>query len=378
RFEGVRRRLSYYAARYSGRRRVTFIAVAILFVILLWSVVFGYQRRARGKLVVQVVEVSQEVDNKLQEAQDLFGINTPKALALLQEVKGEVTELEKSVGEEKIKEFEELKKRVAQAESTIKKEKEVSAEEFFNLNLIKKGAVAKSLFLERDLLALLNSTDGQIYTLSLSKKSTNTIKGTSIKTAEYVALSSDEAFYIRSRKGVYSIVKGKAKLQVKEDKWGKVKGFWMFNGNMYVFDTGEDEIYRYLVAEKGYGGKSSYFAKGQAVDLEDARDFAIDGSIYILFPRSLMRFTSGLRDGFTLGVPDKDVDFEQLYTDRNLDRLYLLDEDSGRVFIFSKGGEYIKQLSASVFSKADDFVVSEDEGGIFVLVKDIIYKIKLE
>jgi len=192
-------------------------------------------------------------------------------------------------------------------------------------------------------------------------------------------LHNGDPYVFSTKDGVIKIdSSNKAENVIKKDSdWKSVKDFWIYNGNIYILDSGNDEVYKYLVAEEGYSNKTSYFGSGQAIDLDSATALSIDVSIYVAVGSDVYKFVSGVRDSFSVTIPDDEVDFEDIYTDQDIDNIYLLDRDSGRIFIVSKNGEFKKQISASLITKADDFVVVEEQGAL-VLVKDKIYKIELD
>ena len=73
-------------------------------------------------------------------------------------------------------------------------------------------------------------------------------------------------------------------------------------------------------------------------------------------------------------IPILERGVDDIFTSKELDKVYLLDKESKRIFIVSKEGEFLKQVVASVIGNIDDFVVDKNEG-ILLLHKDKITKI---
>jgi len=365
----------------SGKKRLTLMVVVVLFLVFLWSVVFGYQRRTHSQLMEKVRASQEKINQKLTEAVDLSTINLQRSLILVAEAKKELVTLQKIVGKKEIKEVKDLEQLIFAREKEIIKKEEKKYEEFYDLALITKKGQGTKLYLDKETVVILNSDSGEIYTLSLTKKSTKTIKGTAIKKATLVALYNDEIFFYQKEEGIYKVGRdGKINLVIKkDDDWGDLIDFWVFNSNLYLLDKNKDEIYKYLVAEEGYSGKTSYFKKGEAIDLAETNSMAIDSSVYIATNNNIYKYTAGVRDEFKVDVPEKDsYSFTKVFTNKNSHKIYLWEKNKGRISILSKDGQYERQINSNIFSRASDFVVLEAEKNIYVLVKDKIYNVGLE
>lgn len=374
-------KLNFNKNQIAGRKKLTFLAVVVLFLILLWSVGFGYQRRTQSQLAKKVKTYQEKINQKLNEAADLSTINLQRSMILLSEAKKDFGELKKIVGRKEIEEIKNLDQLISTKEKEIVKKEEKKYEEFYDLGLINKKAQGTKMYLDRETTAVLNSNSSEIYTLSLTKKSTRTINGSEIKKASLVAFYNDEIFFYNQEKGIFKIGQDdKINLVVKkDDDWGDLIDFWIFNGNLYFLDKTKDEIYKYLVAEGGYSNKTSYFKSGQSIDLAEANSIAIDASLYIGTNNNIYKYTAGVRDEFKIDLPEKDGrSFTKVFTDKNSNKIYLWEKNKGRIYILSKDGEYERQIDSSIFSKASDFVVLESEKNIYVLVKEKIYKVGLE
>ncbi len=375
------KRLSHYQTITPQKKKLTLVAAAALFLILLWSVGFGYQRRVQSELTKKVKSYEEKINQKLNEAADLSTINLQRSLVLLSDAKNDLVELKKIVGKKEIKEIKELAKLISTKEKEIVKKEEKKYEEFYDLTLIIKEAQGVKMFLDKEALAVLNSDAGEAYVLSLTKKSTRMVGGKEIKKATLIATYNNEIFFYQKEKGIFKIGKDdKINLVIKkDDDWGELVDFWIYNGNLYLLDKAKDEIYKYLVAEGGYSNKTSYFKSGQSIDLAESNSIAIDSSLYICTNNNIYKYTAGGRDEFKIDLPEKDGrSFTKVFTDKNSNKIYLWEKSKGRIYILSKDGEYERQIDSSIFSKASDFVVLESEKNIYTLVKDKIYKVTLE
>ena len=366
-----------YSQSSSKSKIATFIAVIIIFFILIWSVVLGYKRRNEAEAVKKVKVAKELIIQKLDQAEEGAFLNLPKSQVLISEAKQEIDRLKKQLGKQREKEIKELEELIKDKEGKIVKKEEKNFEEFYDLTIDGKEAKGSVFFLEKDKLSIIDRGKGIIYLLSLSKKSLEKKSASEIKKADLVSTyQEDILFYVRGE-GIYKISGDeKAKKAIDKDKdWGNIVDMWIYNGNVYLLDRDKGDIYKYLVAESGYSTKSSYL-KGEAGNAKGANSFSIDASVYIGFDDSIMKFTAGARDGFATSWPEKNVSLAKIFTSADVEKVYGWDKSKGAIYILGKNGAYERQINSSILTKASDFVVFKDIA--YVIVSEKIYRIGLD
>jgi hypothetical protein len=182
---------------------------------------------------------------------------------------------------------------------------------------------------------------------------------TDIHAATLVGLDANTVFLFIPGKGMYSIdADNKQKKVIDNDPdWGRITALGIYSGNIYFLDTGKDTIYKYLVSTDGYSNKLSYFSTGKSLSIQNAQSMGINGSIYITLSGSLLKFTSGLQDGFSTTYPDSDVHIAKVITPEDSDHVYTWDKQKGVVYELSKEGTYQRQTKSSIFKTATDIAV---------------------
>ncbi len=369
-------------------KKYTFIAVAVLVVILIWSVGFGVKRRMDQTFKKEISEYMLKITHSLQRAQEIGAQNNTEALFLINKAKKDLETFKGIVGTRKIPNIQKLSTQISDAEGNIMKKEEKQYNEFYDLNLIEKNAQGDALSVDQDILAVLDKNRGAVYILSLSKKSTDTIKKNEIREASLISFYKSTLFIFTHNNGLYTIDKEKKLTRSidKDDEWGRIVSFSVYNGNIYLLDRDKNDVYKYLVTENGYSSKQTYLKKEQTVRFQNANSIAIDSSVYIGGDNTVYKYTSGLMDGFSIKIPgDVIPTFNQLFTDSTVKKVYLLDKEQGKIFLFSKQGSFEKQIESSILKQTTSFIVreknsdsSDTPSGIFVLVKNKIYTISLD
>lgn len=363
-----------YYLKHGKKKTMTLIAVIVIAAILLWSVVLGNSRRINAKATQEINVARELISQKTSEAEEVSFLNTSRATIILDESRETLNTLKKKYPERK--EIEEIAAIITASENKIFKKEEAQSSEFFDLAVDNETARGDKLYLDSENLLIQDKSGGSLYTLSLDKKSLSKNSSGDLKKATIIALYEDRKYFFVPGAGVFSIDNDDKATRVIENdsEWGNVTDIATYNGNLYLLDSSKDQIYKYVVTESGFGNKTSYFAEGQAVDLSIYKSIAIDSSVYLGGGSSVIKFTAGLRDGFSLNLPAEDVQFTKVYTSLDLERVYGWDKKKGMVYVMGKGGEFEKQIKSEIFVKGQDFVVYNDE--IYVLVGGKIYKVE--
>jgi len=373
--EKIKEQLKKYES-YNQKKKATIILVIIIAVIFIWSVGLGYKRKIDATLSKRIEQTKELIIQKTDQAEEVAILNLPRAQILIAEAKEQLNKLKSEIKNSKEKEIKELEDIISQKEAKIIKKEEKTYEEFYDLTIDSKEAKGEIVYLNNNELLILNKEKATIYGLSLEKKSLTKKTFSEIETAKLIAGYQDQIFFLNSA-GIYKIGQdGKLKKEIEKDKdWGNIKDMNVFNGNIYLLDTEKDQVYKYLVTETGYSEKTSYFKVGQAISLKGATSFTIDSSLYIGFKDYIVKFTSGLRDGFKTSYPEENINLIKIFTDKNFENVLGWDKTKGVIYILDKDGEYGKQVNSKIISSGNDIVGFNN--GIYILLGSKIYKIDL-
>jgi hypothetical protein len=144
-----------------------------------------------------------------------------------------------------------------------------------------------------------------------------------------------------------------------------------FGGNLYVLDTGGNQLWRYKPQGDGYGGTpESYFDKPLS-DLGSALDVAIDGSVYVLLAEGHIRkFFGGAEKNFAIAGLNEPLNKPvALAVDAEARQGAVYVVEAGRVVQFNPDGAFIRQFRAAsdAFDALQDLVVDGRNGRMLVM-----------
>lgn len=137
----------------------------------------------------------------------------------------------------------------------------------------------------------------------------------------------------------------------------------VFFGNVYLLNS--DQISKITPIEGGYSEPRDYLESKQ--NFSDSSRMAIDSLVWVTNGRKILKFNRGTLEGFEInGLPEGSGDFGLIFTDSNLDNLYVVDKVNSVLLVIDKKGQYKRALSAPEFGRAADILVNDAEDKIFM------------
>ncbi|OQX51222.1 hypothetical protein B5M47_01550 [candidate division CPR3 bacterium 4484_211] len=148
-----------------------------------------------------------------------------------------------------------------------------------------------------------------------------------------------------------------------EEPWQNVVGMDSFQTgygwNLYLLDVQANQIYKYVALPAGYSKKFDYF--GSRVELSEAVDLGIDGSIYVLYRNGqVKKFLGGVPQDFQLsGFHPSLEGASEIFTAPDIEHLYITKRNY--IYRFDKSGAYQKGWVLETEDKVWNVFVDDDE-----------------
>jgi len=368
--------LNIAIARLTGRKKQSLIVIALVATALLTIFIRNYSSKAAQEDRHSLDTAESIITQKLEQAVDVFELNSGRSIALLTETKQDLKSLEKKLHSSHKSEVALLAEKIDNTEKKILQKNIKTSVEFIDLGLEEKGAQGSAMWRYDDKAVIINPKGGA-YILSLEKKSLEARSTHSIAGASLAGLDESAVYVYKQGTGIIKVESdtAKPKTVIKQDKdWGTIVDLRVFNKNLYLLDSAKGQIYKYIPAEDGFATKSAYFKSGAYA--KNAVSFAIDQSVYVAQKNLITKYTSGLQDGFAPQYPDSEPSITRIITGSDVDDLYIWDKSAGRIVVLSKNGGYRKTIESSILSKATSVEVYADAA--YALLGPKIYKVALK
>ncbi len=147
-----------------------------------------------------------------------------------------------------------------------------------------------------------------------------------------------------------------------------------YAGYIYVLNAERREIYRYAQQEAGYSDPIGWVSGAVTFDYQEVSSWAIDGEIWVATHQGgLHRLAAGAEQEFSVvGLEQPFTDSLKLFTNENLDELYVLEPNQERLVVLNKEGQFLRELRSASLATTTDLFVSET-GQVFTVSGSIIY-----
>ncbi len=365
----------------------------VLVLLLVGAIGVGLIRQRQKQQSGAAAKALEQARHEYEEGMGLIDLNPVRARELLQSAQKQLTEvLDK---ETNVRQKEEITAQLEKVRSGIDfslRRYESQPTPFYELSLLKEGGIGERMSLYKDALGVLDNQNSTLYLINISNKSGKILSGDSeLKNAIDIAVHGEDFFVLSDK--ILKVETGKTNLSLvkaNDAGWGEIKELAAYGGNLYLLDVGKNppdqeahrtggEIWKYPVIESGFGAKQNYLLADEFANLTGATDMAIDGSIWVVKPGDILRFTMGREDVWQI----KDLDTPlgknlDIYTDDLTTHTYILDKDAKRVVVIDKDGVYLAQYFWNKEIEITDFVVSEVLKKILLLAGKTIYGIELK
>ncbi|GIW05906.1 MAG: hypothetical protein KatS3mg060_0711 [Dehalococcoidia bacterium] len=155
--------------------------------------------------------------------------------------------------------------------------------------------------------------------------------------------------------------------------WQSVQAIRGYVGNLYVLDPKANQVWRYLPNWSGYDTEMKGMLEGAQIG--DARDFTIDGNIYILTESGkIWKFVEGVGTEFDLRALDKPLNKPTaIVTGATARGIYVADPNNQRIVVFDKEGRFQRQLVSESFHGLTALAVDEALGKFWFIAGKKLY-----
>jgi len=364
----------------SRRRKVVFTVAIGLIILLSISIFFGKEKRQTQEKSSRFQVLEQEITSDIEESKSILTLNPLEAKSLFFNAQEKFKELE-SLGMEKEKTAF-LNQLITETLPLVIKEHQIdNPDTFFDLALLRQNGQGESLTVVGNQMAVLDSNESLVFNLDLDKKSGEILAGNDIVPSAKLVTNYTDLVFVLNENGIIKInLKNKkseiiAKSAVLPEGVLAMKAF---GGNIYLIN--KENIWRLVATETGYSVPKAWLSENTTKDFSNIGSMAIDGAIWVIKEDGkIQKFVQGNDAGFGITGLDKNLAPETLiFTDSDVQNIYLLDKGNQRIVVLGKNGQYQSQYLWSGFGDISDFVVSEKLGKIFLLQGSKILSVNIQ
>ncbi|MFH0969662.1 MAG: hypothetical protein V1804_04095 [Patescibacteria group bacterium] len=156
----------------------------------------------------------------------------------------------------------------------------------------------------------------------------------------------------------------------------KISGTGTYLTYAYLLDSGNNQIYRYPRAQGGFGEKINWLKDN--IDLSNACCLAIDENVYLINEGKVLKLFKGNNQNFSLEQTNISFIPSDIFTDSDIQNIYVLDKDNGRIIKFSKDGVLLGQYFNEDIKKSTGFTIDEKNNKAYLINSEGLFSFNLQ
>jgi hypothetical protein len=361
--------------RLSRKNKILF-AASLLLIFLFLNNSWLLDRQNKKQVAIQYnFELYNSIEQKENQVEASLIYNDQiGARAALKEIRSMLDQMPNETPAEKDK----LAILVAKYEQQLEKTRRVVKIEKLNetADLSKSYAAATPdrFFLDKNRLFVIDSAQKAIYRFDQSKKTWTVFNDFASSTVGLnFAISAGTNIYFLNDGSILKFDETTAKTEnIAVNLVGGGAGtaaLAVYNNRLYLADKQLGEITKHERVGAAFGAGSSWLKT--KTDLSKITDMFIDGRIYILsMDGSVSRYMKGVKEEFSI---DRDIepsmtDIRRLKVTNAGGYVYMLDPANNRLLVYDKNGKFVEQYQDERLAGAKDFMLSEADKKIYILV----------
>ncbi|MBD3250654.1 MAG: hypothetical protein GF381_03750 [Candidatus Pacebacteria bacterium] len=149
-----------------------------------------------------------------------------------------------------------------------------------------------------------------------------------------------------------------------------------FESYLYVLNPEKRNIYRFIDRNDQLSDPIGWLTNKQSLEFDQLNQLAINGFVWLADQSGqIYKYFQGEPEPLKLtGIPEELGDSLSIFTQAELEQLYILDPDNQRLVIMSEEGRFVKQIESAALAGATQVIVSSNQ--IFAVSGSIVYSLK--
>ena len=341
------------------RKRMAIVAVVILF-ILAGSAIFTIRQKNEREKMSQVNDYLAQASAKYSEAEAIIELNKIRAREVLIDAQGNVKSAQAIDSDNE---------RANKLASDIsQKLKETEVQENISFQVLSELSQPVSSLSTRGKKIVGVGAD-RIVEVDPDSKSIDETEGLESAVSGFVY--DNKAFVLADSK-VHRVDLASSKIE-KIIENGEGFDIVVFIGNVYLL--GKDQVVKFSPIENGYAEGIDYL--NEKTNFASWSRFAIDGNVWITNGSKILKLLRGENQNFEISGLSSIGELGIIYTNADLDTLYVIDRKNSALLVINKDGLYQKAYESQEFARASDLVVNDNESKVYLAVGDKILEAEL-
>jgi len=360
------------------RKRWIITGICILVILFLGSVIWISEKKKNENKNLVFATQMQEIEKNLTQIESIliYGDEKRALEFFLKTEKIFPTLSPRTENQKKIKQLAEEK--FSHLQQTVQKIEVVSqTKPFYSLNSLQTNEVfLQSGKIKNDLLLLTNQ---RILIWNAQTKENTSILWKNDSLPRHLILHGNTIFVMDEKNNIF-------RLDISSRTWknlvipsklsaSPIQAVMPYLDRWYLLLASENQILRMDRGGDNFG-KANFWLKEKISSLTNARDMALDGSLYVLLNNNeILRFFGGkFEETLNIEIEPSLKEPLKIVTSNESQFLYILEKSEQRIIVVTKDKKLVKQYHASEWNDLKDMIVAENEKKIYLVNGNDIYQ----
>ncbi|MBP7700850.1 hypothetical protein KA111_02190 [Candidatus Woesebacteria bacterium] len=252
---------------------------------------------------------------------------------------------------------------------------------FYDLRLIQSDYIANDVDVIGDQLAMIDSEKKQVVVLDVNTKKVYVKSFSEYDNVKDLSINAGKVFVLADGVKSFELKEDSQIEEVKElgDSNRDASLINTYDRFVYILNPEKRDVYRYSIGEDGYSDPVGWMKSATGLKYDEITSFSVDGDIWFsTIDGQIKKFSAGKEDRYEIrGLTEAFSKRIEVYTNADLENIYVLEADENRIVILSKSGEFKKEIKSSSLSTVGSFAVNEKLNKIFAVSGSIIFEIPI-
>lgn len=253
---------------------------------------------------------------------------------------------------------------------------------FFDLRLVESNFVAQSIDASSTHAYFLDTEKRQVIQLNLEKKQSQILPIGEYTQLTDLSIGEKKLYLLGGGIHALPLAENSNSQTLKEEGESDKDGVLIrnFGSYLYVLNPEKRNIYRYLEnSDNELSEPIGWLTDKKDLDFTSLKSMAVDGDIWLTTKDGFIKkYTRGEPVAFTLqDLPEPISSSLIVYTKENLTNLYLLEPEKSRLLIFTKEGQFLREIKSESLASATALFANETLQKAFAISGSIIFEIDL-
>ncbi len=357
------------------RDRILVGALAVCFLILLTSVIYGALTNKTRLASEQFEQIVTNIDNKQADVFRYTAVgNNVDAAGILNEL---IISLQNSAPQNKEQQAKKdslLTSLFEQSDKIQKITKIENFKEIVNTNTWNAQAGADNIVLLNNILYISDGLNKSIYSFNIKDLARNQAFLLEATTLSSPAINGSDIYYLAGSKILKLSGNSVSSITVDGSKLGSNSLIQTYSDFLYILNKDSNKIFRYSI-----GSTAATDWLSESADFSQATDFKVDGKVHISQTNGdILKF--GKSSGKNIKLDYKTATISPaIRADKIIvtaSSYYLLDLKNNRLINLNKDGSLVKQVRL-VKDNIKDFAIDETGKSVYILAGTTIYQFSL-